>query len=234
MSSLKQNPPEIQVLSSDNWNDYELLDSGEGQKLERFGPYLFSRPEPQAVWHRDLPEKRWEKVSAKFISSNEENGGHFQLEGQIPLRWQMQYNGLKFWAGITQSRHLGVFPEQACQWDWISDRVKNNPTSTKVLNLFGYTGLATLSATKAGAQVTHIDASKRVITWGRDNQLLSNLQDRPVRWIVDDALKFVQREASSTGNLRWINPRSSKIWPGTKRRSVGVLPPSSCIIERMP
>jgi 23S rRNA (cytosine1962-C5)-methyltransferase len=190
----RQDPLTLKVLLADSWNDYELLDSGGGQKLERFGPYIFSRPEPQAVWRPALPEKKWQKVDARFITANEENGGHFQIQTQVPSRWQMQYKNLKFWAGITQSRHLGIFPEQATHWDWITNQVKDSHSSIKVLNLFGYTGLATLAAARAGAQVTHIDASKRVIAWGRDNQSLSDLQDRPIRWIVDDALKFVQRE----------------------------------------
>ncbi len=193
-TALSRNLPEVQLLAPDGWKDYELLDSGTGLKLERFGPYIFVRPEPQAVWKPVLPEKRWQSAHARFISANEENGGHFQSRVEFEPRWQMQYRGLKFWAGISASRHLGVFPEQASQWDWITDQVAKRQTPLRILNLFGYTGLATLVAARAGAQLTHIDASKRVVSWARDNQVISGLQDRQIRWIVDDALKFVMRE----------------------------------------
>ncbi len=186
--------PAPELLTSPDWKDYELLDSGDERKLERFGPYIFSRPEPQAVWQPALPEKQWQAAHAAFISSNEENGGHFEYRQEIEPRWPMQYQGLKFWAGITASRHLGVFPEQASQWDWIGQQIEKAHRPLQVLNLFGYTGLATLAAARAGARVTHLDASKRVVTWARENQALSSLEDRPIRWIVDDAMKFVERE----------------------------------------
>ena len=186
--------PGLEILTSTDWKDYELLDSGNGQKLERFGPYSFSRPEPQAVWRPALPENTWQMAHARFESSDEESIGHYHLRLEFKPRWPMQYRGLKFWAGITASRHLGVFPEQAPHWDWISRQVEDATRPLKVLNLFGYTGLATLAAAQAGASVTHVDASRRVVAWARENQALSGLEDRPVRWIVDDALKFVQRE----------------------------------------
>lgn len=198
MTSHNENRPALPVIelaSSPDWKDYELLDSGNGSKLERYGPHTFIRPEPQAVWKPALPEKTWQSARAYFQTTNEENGGHWQFrQAPIDARWPMAYKGLKFWAQTSASRHLGVFPEQACQWDWIQQQVQASAYPPKVLNLFGYTGLATLAAAQAGASVTHIDASKKVVAWGRDNQGLSNLGERPIRWIVDDALKFVERE----------------------------------------
>jgi 23S rRNA (cytosine1962-C5)-methyltransferase len=186
--------PALEMLTSTAWKDYELLDSGDGRKLERFGPYTFSRPEPQAVWRPALPEKEWQAAHARFESTNEENGGHFQFRLEIEPRWPMQYKGLKFWGGVSASRHMGLFPEQASQWDWIAQQIESAHRPVQVLNLFGYTGLATLAAARAGARVIHVDASKRVVSWARENQALSGLQDRPIRWIIDDALKFVERE----------------------------------------
>jgi 23S rRNA (cytosine1962-C5)-methyltransferase len=190
--------PKIELSTSPDWKDYELLDSGNGAKLERYGSYTFIRPEPQAVWKPSLPEKLWQQAHAVFQTTAEENGGHWQFRREIVARWPMAYKGLKFWAQTSASRHLGVFPEQACHWDWIQQQVRSVTASQqrplKVLNLFGYTGLASLAAAEAGAQVTHVDASKKVVTWARENQTLSGLAERPVRWIVDDALKFVERE----------------------------------------
>lgn len=187
--------PNIQILTSPDWQDYELLDSGGGEKLERYGPYHFLRPEPEAVWNRTLPDREWQKIHAVFIPGSEENGGHWKTLTTIPERWQMKYKNLKFWASLSASRHVGVFPEQACQWDWITSQVQKGNQPLRVLNLFGYTGLASLAAAAAGAQVTHLDASRKVIGWAHDNQSLSHIDSNAIRWIVDDALKFVQREA---------------------------------------
>ncbi len=187
-------PPLISLQSPTDWQDYELLDSGNGAKLERYGRYCFVRPESQAAWKPALPQKEWDAADAFFQTSGEENGGHWQLRRKIEARWPMAYKGLKFWAQTSASRHLGVFPEQACHWDWAGELIQSAHRPVKVLNLFGYTGLATLAAAQAGANVTHLDASKKVITWARENQELSDLSARPIRWILDDALKFVQRE----------------------------------------
>jgi len=200
--------PRIELLSSPNWNDYELLDSGDGQKLERFGAFTFVRPEVQALWKKKLPAVRWQEAHAVFQPTGEESGGHWRYKLKVPEKWEMKYalDGgspegaeVRFWAQTTPGRHLGVFPECATHWDWIFQKIKqkakNAHTPANVLNLFGYTGLATLAAAAAGAKVTHVDASKKSVTWARENQMLSGLTDRPVRWIVDDALKFVQREA---------------------------------------
>jgi 23S rRNA (cytosine1962-C5)-methyltransferase len=186
--------PEIIVSSARDWNDYELLDSGDGQKLERFGKYTFIRPEAQAVWGKGLRSEAWNKADAVFQTTMEENGGHWIFKQTIPENWVMRYKELKFKVQTSASRHLGVFPEQAVHWDWVSNAISISQHPLKVLNLFGYTGLATLAAAKAGAQVTHIDASKKAVAWARENQSLSELTGSPVRWIVDDALKFVDRE----------------------------------------
>lgn len=202
------------LLDSPNWVDYELLDCGDGLKLERFGPYTFVRPEVQALWRRALPEKAWQNAHAVFRASAEESGGHWEFKKKVAERWEMTYpltpnlsprldfagaplsaKGLRFWAMTTPGRHLGVFPEAAAHWDFVVDLAQKADRPLRVLNLFGYTGLASLAAAAAGAQVTHVDASKKSVAWARENQALSGLSERPIRWIVDDALKFVQREA---------------------------------------
>jgi 23S rRNA (cytosine1962-C5)-methyltransferase len=198
-------------LESPNWTDYTLLDSGDGMKLERFGKYVFARPEAQAMWNRSL-DAEWRDADAVFIPSGEESGGHWDVKKKMEEKWEMTYpplsphflenggrkGGLRFWAMTTPGRHLGVFPEVAAHWDWFSElisrRVHREKRETNVLNLFGYTGLATLAAAAAGARVTHVDASKKSVGWARENQALSNLTEKPVRWVVEDALKYVQRE----------------------------------------
>ena len=194
-------------LESSHWSDYELLDSGEGLKLERFGRYLFVRPESQAMWKRSL-DTEWTNAHAVFVPTGEESGGHWDFKRRVEEKWEMRYDlpltpnpspggrgELRFWAMTTPGRHLGVFPEVAAHWDWFSGLIAQSRREINVLNLFGYTGLATLAAAAAGARVTHVDASKKSVSWARDNQALSNLTEKPVRWIVDDASKFVQREA---------------------------------------
>jgi 23S rRNA (cytosine1962-C5)-methyltransferase len=191
------------LLESSHWTDYALLDSGDGLKLERFGTYEFVRPESQAMWKRSL-EAEWKNAHAVFVPTGEESGGHWDLKKKVEERWEMKYildptqvtrGELKFWAMTTPGRHLGVFPEVAAHWDWCSGLIAQSKREANVLNLFGYTGLASLAAAAAGARVTHVDASKKSVSWARDNQTLSNLAEKPIRWIVDDALKFVQREA---------------------------------------
>ncbi|MBI3738716.1 MAG: class I SAM-dependent methyltransferase [Chloroflexi bacterium] len=188
------------LLEAPRWRDYELLDSGDGLKLERFGSFVFVRPEVQAMWKQSLSEKEWVSAHAVFQPTNEESGGHWIAKKKIPERWEMNYDlsigsRLRFWVMTTPGRHLGVFPEVASHWDFMADAVQKANHPSKVLNLFGYTGLASLAAAAAGAQVTHVDASKKSVSWARENQELSGLSDKPIRWIVDDALKFVQREA---------------------------------------
>lgn len=191
--------PVIEICASPDWRSYELLDSGDGMKLERFGKVLLARPEAEAIWKKALPEKTWEQADGLFISTGEEHGGHWKPLKNLPERWQVDYKGLKCWAQLSGSRHLGLFPEQASQWDWVEDQIKAARRPVRVLNLFGYTGMATLSAARAGADVTHVDASRKAILWAKENQSLSGLEHLPVRWLVDDALKYVQREARRGG-----------------------------------
>ncbi len=190
------------LLEAPAWKDYELLDSGNGQKLERFGPYRFVRPEAQAMWSRALPPGTWEEAHAVFHPTAEESGGHWVFKKVVAERWEMTYPltmkgnrfSLRFWAMTTPGRHLGVFPEVAAHWDWMVNLIQAAQRPIQVLNLFGYTGLASLAAAAAGARVTHVDASKKAVAWARENQRLSGLEGRPIRWIVDDARKFVTRE----------------------------------------
>ncbi len=199
--------PAFTFLESSRWTDYALLDSGEGLKLERFGKYVFVRPESQAMWKRAL-DSEWKNAHAVFVSTGEESGGHWDFKQKVEERWEMKYDltltprpspsgrgELRFWTMTTPGRHLGVFPEVAAHWDWCSRLIAGARREVNVLNLFGYTGLASLAAAAAGAKVTHVDASKKSVNWARENQALSGLTESPIRWIVDDALKFVQREA---------------------------------------
>lgn len=186
--------PELVLLSSQDWRDYELLDSGGGQKLERYGPYIFIRPEHQAIWKPSMGEKKWGEADAIFQPTGEESGGYWKFTHPIVDHWIMQYKALRFQVQASPSRHMGVFPEQAVHWDWIKEKILQSRREVHILNLFGYTGLASLAAAQAGARVTHVDASKKAIQWARLNQSLSGLQDRPVRWLVDDVVKFVRRE----------------------------------------
>ena len=199
MTTSTRPTPRIDLLVADRWADYELLDSGAGAKLERFGPYRFVRPEGGAMWQRALPEREWAAAEGVFATADEEGAGRWEFRRPVDARWAMRYGELRFWAQPTAFRHLGVFPEQASQWDWMGGliraaqgRAAHGPI--KVLNLFGYTGLATLAAAAAGASVTHVDASQRTVAWARENQALSGLAGRPIRWLIDDALKFVRRE----------------------------------------
>jgi 23S rRNA (cytosine1962-C5)-methyltransferase len=186
--------PVIELFSTPHWKDYELLDSGDGLKLERFGPYKFIRPEHQAVWSPALQPRIWEDADAIFQPTREESGGKWQYKKHVEPEWEMCYQDLTFLARTSNSRHLGVFPEQAAHWDWIRKQLSASQQPVNVLNLFGYTGIASLAAAKAGASVTHLDASKKSVQFARDNQKQSGLLDKPIRWIIDDAMKFVMRE----------------------------------------
>lgn len=188
-------PPDLKILSVPGWSDYELMDSGDGLKLERYGKYIFVRPDHRAVWRPALANQAWSQAHARFHASSSESGGEWEYRQPVPPAWTVGYGKLRFLAQATKSRHMGFFPEQAIQWDWITRQAQATRRPIRVLNLFGYTGLASLAAAQGGAQVTHVDAAKRAITTARQNQSLSELDDRPIRWIVDDAFKFVRREA---------------------------------------
>ena len=182
----------LPALSATGWTDYDLLDSGDGQKLERFGPVVLSRPEVQATWRPALPAPDWQAAHAVYRQSKQ--GGHWQVQQGVDRRWVIDYRRLRCQLEIDESRHIGVFPENAVHWDWIESRISAARRPLHLLNLFGYTGLATLAAARAGARVTHVDASKRAVSRARENQALSGLGDRSVRWIVEDALKYLRRE----------------------------------------
>ncbi|MEO5326134.1 class I SAM-dependent rRNA methyltransferase [Mesorhizobium sp. CC13] len=177
-------------------DDYALLDSGDGQKLEQYGPYRIVRPEGQAIWQRALPAKDWERVDAVFTGDTDEEGmGRWRFP-KAPLgeTWPMRHDGLSYQGRFTSFRHVGVFPEQATHWDHMAGLIENAGRPVKVLNLFGYTGLASLVAARAGAEVTHVDASKKAIGWARENQEMAGLAAKPIRWICEDAMKFAERE----------------------------------------
>lgn len=176
--------------------DYALIDSGNGHKLEQYGPYRIVRPEGQAIWQPALPESEWRKADAVFTGDTDEEGiGRWRFP-KAPLgeTWPMRHDGIDYLARFTSFRHVGVFPEQASHWAHLASMIEQAKRPVKVLNLFGYTGLASLVAARAGAEVTHVDASKKAIGWARENQELARLQDKPIRWICDDATKFAERE----------------------------------------
>jgi len=181
--------------------DYELIDSGAGEKLERFGSYILSRPDPQALWKKLLPESQWQKAHARFARtpSNGRAGGkkpEWIISENLPKKWTIEIVGMKFFIRPTSFKHTGIFPEQSENWQWVKAVIEKNKNNRKikVLNLFGYTGGATLAALSAGADVTHIDGSKVAMTWAKENVQLNGLVDKPVRWILDDATTFVKRE----------------------------------------
>ncbi len=183
----------LEVVPND---DYTLLDSGDSQKLEQYGPYRIVRPEGQAIWQRALPSKEWNRADAIFIGDiNKEGIGrwHF-LRTPLGETWPMRHSSLSYHGRFTSFRHVGVFPEQATHWDHMAQLIENAKRPVKVLNLFGYTGLASLVAARAGADVTHVDASKKAIGWAHENQKMAGLANKLIRWICDDAMKFVERE----------------------------------------
>ncbi len=185
------------ILETRPTNDYALIDSGQGQKLEQYGPYRIVRPEAQAIWQPRLASDKWQNVDAIFTGNTEEEGmGRWQFPDR-PLEetWPLQFDGLKFLGRFTSFRHVGIFPEQAAHWHFLQDAIKAGNSPVRLLNLFGYTGIASLVAARAGAHVTHVDASKKAIGWARENQQVARLEDAPIRWICDDARKFCAREA---------------------------------------
>jgi len=192
------------LIHPNNWTDYSLIDSGNGKKLEKFGPYIFSRPEPQAIWAPRLKAKAWENASGSFLSSssleNEDPKGKWVIKNNIPDKWEMSFDSLKFFASPTPFRHLGFFPDQSPHWIWAAQKINqyisvlNHKNHPKVLNLFGYSGLASLHAASCGASVTHVDASKKAINYAFENRNLSSFQELPIKFITEDAVKFVNRE----------------------------------------
>lgn len=184
------------MLVSNEWKDYELLDMAKGQKLEKWGKYILIRPDPQIVWDKKTNPKLWEKADAKYIRSNT-GGGHWEKYSKIDENWSIKYKNLVFNLKPMGFKHTGLFPEQAVNWDYIiskiSQRTKKNQ-EVKVLNLFAYTGGATVAALSAGASVCHVDSSQGMVNWAKENVSSSGLRERPVRFLVDDVVKFVNRE----------------------------------------
>ena len=178
---------------ADNWKDYELIDASNGERLERWGQHILVRPDPQVIWKTPRTSPVWKRPEGRYSRSH--TGGGSWDKGGLPASWDIRYGSLTFHVKPMNFKHTGLFPEQAANWDWFSELIKNSPKKDiKVLNLFAYTGGATCAAAKAGAAVTHVDASKGMVTWAKENAASSWLSDAPIRWIVDDCVKFVERE----------------------------------------
>lgn len=176
-----------------DWQDYELIDTSSGERLERWGDIILIRPDPQIIWDSEKKDPRWRSAHARYHRSNK-GGGHWELYKKMPDVWPISRKGLTFRLKPMGFKHTGLFPEQAVNWDYVSEIIGKAGRPVKVLNLFGYTGAATLACLKAGASVTHVDASKGMVQWAKENAAVSGLAERPVRWLVDDCVKFVQRE----------------------------------------
>lgn len=181
------------MFVASEWKDYEVLDTGDGEKLERWKDILLRRPDPQAIWPKQQPNL-WGKADAHYHRSAR-GGGEWEFFRTLPQRWTVDYRELKFYVRPTGFKHTGLFPEQAVNWDWMSGLIRRAGRPIRVLNLFGYTGGATLACAAAGAKVTHVDAAKGMVQWAGENRRLAGIDETRVRWIVDDALKFVAREA---------------------------------------
>ena len=177
---------------ADGWKEYEVIDTSCGEKLERWGDYLLVRPDPQVIWDTPKTHKGWKKMNGHYHRSKK-GGGEWEFF-DLPEQWDIHYKELTFHLKPFSFKHTGLFPEQAANWDWFGDKIRNAGRPVKVLNLFAYTGGATLAAAAAGASVTHVDASKGMVSWAKENALASGLGDAPIRWLVDDCVKFVERE----------------------------------------
>jgi len=177
---------------ADGWKDYEVIDASKGEKLERWGSYLLVRPDPQVIWNTPKTHKGWKKMNAHYHRSAK-GGGEWEFFN-LPEQWSIDYKGLRFHLKPFSFKHTGLFPEQAANWDWFSEKIRAAGRPVRVLNLFAYTGGATLAAARAGANVTHVDASKGMVTWAKENAKASGLEQKNIRWIIDDCVKFVERE----------------------------------------
>lgn len=177
---------------ADGWKDYEIIDTSSGEKLERWGDYILIRPDPQAIWKTEKRHKGWNNPNAHYHRSKK-GGGEWEFF-DLPKQWSISYGELKFWLKPFNFKHTGLFPEQAVNWDFMRRKIKTAKRDIKVLNLFAYTGGATVACAKAGASVTHVDASKGMVTWAKENASLSGLASAPIRYLVDDCVKFVERE----------------------------------------
>lgn len=180
------------MFVADQWQDFELIDCSKGEKLERWGNYYLVRPDPQAIWDTPRRNPHWNDRNASYTRSH--TGGGSWDKGDLPEKWRIRYGELTFLVKPMNFKHTGLFPEQAANWDWAMQKIRSAGREVSVLNLFGYTGAATVACLKAGASVCHVDAAKGMVNWGKENAAASGLQNAPVRWIVDDCAKFVERE----------------------------------------
>lgn len=196
----------IQLPTIHDFESYQLLDSGNGERLEKFGEYIVRKPDPQCLWKPSLSENEWRKADAVFEKRGEGDKGEWKFLKKLPSHWEMSWKDIKFWVEPTPFKHLGVFPEQAVHWEWMEEKIRSEKRAEKVrvLNLFGYTGISSVVCAKAGAFVTHVDGSKPSLTWARENMLLSGLPDDSVRWILEDVMSFVKREVRRGTNYDGI------------------------------
>lgn len=210
----------ITLLETRGFADYRLIDSGGGRKLERFGRIVVDRPEPQALWRPGLAPARWEQANAVFSADGDDEGGRWRSNGPVPESWPVRVRDVTINCRLSAFRHLGLFPEQLPHWDWMLDAIaqlkKAGVEKPRVLNLFAYTGTASILAAKAGAEVVHVDASKKAIAWARENQAASGLKDAPIRWLLDDARKFAAREVrrGRSYNIVLLDPPPRGHGPG--------------------
>lgn len=181
------------MRTASEWKDYELIDCSDGERLERWGDVILIRPDPQIIWKTHKLHPLWKKADARYLRSSS-GGGRWEVYKKIPDRWTIDYKDLMFNVKPMGFKHTGIFPEQAANWDMVAECIKSAGRPVKVLNMFAYTGAATISALKAGAQVTHVDASKGMVQWAKENARSSSVEDKSVRWLVDDCVKFVERE----------------------------------------
>lgn len=178
---------------ANNWEDYEILDMANGEKLEKWGKYMLVRPDPQIIWNKKTYENKWKEANAVYNRSKT-GGGSWNYKTKLPDAWKIKYKELTFNIKLMGFKHTGLFPEQAVNWDWMMEKIRNAKREIKVLNLFAYTGGASVACLSAGASVCHVDSSKGMVAWAKENVISSGLQDRKIRYIVDDVVKFVERE----------------------------------------
>ena len=178
---------------ADQWQDYELIDCSDGERLERWGNTILVRPDPHVIWKTEKTNPLWRQPHARYLRSNT-GGGRWTFYKDVPGHWTIGYGELQFNIKTMGFKHTGLFPEQAANWDWVMDKIRHAGRPVRVLNLFAYTGAATVACLKAGAEVCHVDAAKGMVAWAKENAAASGVSDRPVRWIIDDCQKFVERE----------------------------------------
>ena len=211
---------------ADGWKDYEVLDTSGGEKLERWGDYLLVRPDPQVIWNTKKENPGWKKKNGHYHRSSK-GGGEWEFF-HLPEQWEINYKDLTFRLKPFSFKHTGLFPEQATNWDWFGDLIRRANRPIKVLNLFAYTGGATLAAAAAGASVTHVDASKGMVNWAKENAAVSGLSDKPIRWLVDDCTKFVEREIRRGNHYDAIIMDPPSYGRGPKGEISIVLFPNTC------